>query len=238
MWQGQTPLVDYVQGGPSPSNPRYPAGRTHYEFRWWYEYSGGKLTDWGAHHVDIAQWAMGMDHTGPLSVEAVADLPVPFENGRPTVDNQYNTATKFNIACTYPNGAVLIIRDGPSNGIWIEGERGEIFVSRNDLYDVRGNTIAILAEEPIPEEDLRKLCKGKKPGDHMRNFIECVRDRSEPISDVFTHHRTMTTCHLANIAIRMQRPIRWDADKEEIVGDSEANSWLSREQRKGYEINV
>ncbi|HEY2761648.1 MAG TPA: Gfo/Idh/MocA family oxidoreductase [Pirellulales bacterium] len=238
LWQGQTPLVDYVQGGPSPSNPRYPAGRTHYEFRWWYEYSGGKLTDWGAHHVDIAQWAMGMDHTGPLSVEAVADLPVPFENGRPTVDNQYNTATKFNIACTYPNGAVLIIRDGPSNGIWIEGEKGEIFVSRGDLNDVRGNAIAILAEDPIPEDDLRKLCKGKEPGNHMRNFIECVRDRSEPISDVFTHHRTMTTCHLANIAIRLQRPIRWDADKEEIVGDSEANSWLSREQRKGYEINA
>ena len=72
----------------------------------------------------------------------------------------------------------------------------------------------------------------------MQNFFECVRDRSTPISDVFTHHRAMTTCHLANIAIRLNRPLKWDPEKEEIVGDSEANGWLAREQRKGYEIKV
>ena len=239
MWQGQTPLVDFVQGGKSPSNPKYPASRTHYEFRWWYEYSGGKLTDWGAHHVDIAQWAIGMDHSGPNSVEVVSvDLPVPFEKGRPTVDNRYNTAHTFNIRFTFPNGVELIVRDGPSNGIWIEGEKAEIFVSREVLRDVQGNVIAELAETPVPQEDLLKLCKGKQPGNHMKNFFECVRDRSTPISDVFTHHRAITTCHLANIAIRLNRPLKWDPQKEEIVGDSEANGWLAREQRKGYEIKV
>ena len=242
MWQGQTPLVDYVQGGPSPSNAKYPAGRTHYEFRWWYEYSGGKLTDWGAHHVDIAQWAMGMDHSGPTGVEAVAELPVPFEKGHPTIDNQYNTAKNFNIAFTYPNGVILIVRDGPSNGLWIEGDKAEIFVSRDRLMDVTGNVIAELSEKPLAEETLLGLWKGKKltgwPDSHMANFIECVRDRSEPISDVHSHHRSMTTCHLANIAIRLNRPLRWDADKEEFVGDADANTWLAREQRKGYEIKV
>ncbi len=238
-WLGQAPLAEYVQGERSQSsNKSYPAGRTHYEFRWWYEYSGGKLTDWGAHHVDIATWAIGMDHSGPTSVEATAELPVPFENGFPTVSDRYNTATKFNIKCLYPNGVELIVREGPDNGIWIQGEDAEIFVNRDRLKDITGNVIASLAETPVPEEDLVKLCKGKKPGNHMGNFIECVRDRSLPISDVHTHHRALTTCHLANIAIRTNRPLKWDPEKEEIVGDSQANAMLSRKQRKGYEIHV
>jgi len=239
MWQGQTPLTDYVLGGTSPQNRSYPSSRTHYEFRWWYEYSGGKLTDWGAHHVDIAQWAIGMDKSGPTSVEVMSvELPVKFEKGMPTVNNRYNTASKFNVKVMYPNGVELIVRDGPSNGIWFEGEKGQIFVSRDAFRDVEGTAIAELDTTPIAEEELIKLCKGKKPGNHMRNFFECVRDRSTPISDVFTHHRAITTCHLANIAIRLNRPLKWDADKEEIVGDNEANGWVAREQRKGYEIKV
>jgi predicted dehydrogenase len=238
MWLGQTPLVDYVQGGKSPSNPKYPASRCHYEFRWWYEYSGGKLTDWGAHHVDIAQWAIGMLDSGPTKIEATAELPVPYKDGHPTVDNQYNTPSHFNVRCSFPNRTEMIVRDGPDNGIWIEGDRAEIFVNRDTLRDIRGDVVASLADKPVPEEDILKLCKGKKPGSHMGNFFECVRDRSEPFSDVHTHHRAMTTCHLANIAIRLKRPLKWDSDKEEIVGDSDANGWLARQQRKGYEINV
>ena len=129
MWQGQTPLVDYVQGGPSPSNAKYPCGRTHYEFRWWYEYSGGKLTDWGAHHVDIAQWILKMDQSGPTRVQAEAVLPVAFnEKGYPTVDNQYNTAKSFTVQCDFTNDAQIVIIPAPpqgrwTEGLWIEGER-------------------------------------------------------------------------------------------------------------------
>jgi predicted dehydrogenase len=247
LWQGQAPLAEYVQGTNSESsNHSFPASRCHYEFRWWYEYSGGKLTDWGAHHVDIAQWAIGMDHSGPTSVEVNSvKLPMPFENGYPTVKDRYNTAQAFNIKFQFPNGVELIVRDGPSNGIWLASDDSEVFVSRNELKDVRGTVIADLANNPIPEDDFIKLCKGKKlpehgteGGTHMRNFIECVHDRSLPISDVFTHHRALTTCHLANIAIRLNRPLKWDPEKEEFVGDSDANSWLAREQRKGYEIKV
>ncbi|HEY2761037.1 MAG TPA: Gfo/Idh/MocA family oxidoreductase [Pirellulales bacterium] len=244
LWQGQTPAVDYVQGGKSPSNPRYPSGRTHYEFRWWYEYSGGKLTDWGAHHVDIAQWVLGMDHSGPTSVEATATLPVPFdENGYPTVDNRYNTAKSFLVKCHYANGATILIRPAPetgrwTEGLWIEGEDAAIFVSRNEFKDLRGTAVADLAENPLPEADLVKLFKGKSPTNHMQNFIDCVADRSLPVSDVFTHHRAVTTCHLSNIAIRLKRSIQWDPEKEQIVADDQANSFLAREQRKGYEIKV
>ena len=97
-----------------------------------------------------------------------------------------------------------------------------------------------LETNPLPADALVKLYNGKEPGDegnrHMRNFFECCVDRTQPISDVYTHHRAMTTCHLSNIAIRRGRKLTWDPDKQEITGDAEANKWQSREQRKGYEV--
>ena len=229
MWLGQTPLVDYI--------PQ----RCHSSFRWWYEYSGGKMTDWGAHHVDIAQWGIGMENTGPVRVEVVeCEHPVPFENGHPTADDQYNTATKFNIRCSFPNDVELLIRDraddlGFDNGIMFEGEDGRFFVNRGKLT---GAPVEQLEQDPIPEETLVELRKGKRLDSHMGNFMECAGDGSLPVSDVFTHHRALTTCHLANIAARLNRPLDWDAEKEQITNDSDANTWQSREQRKGYEFDA
>jgi predicted dehydrogenase len=230
-WLGQAPLVDYVSG-PKPAKG-YAQSRCHYEFRWWYEYSGGKMTDWGAHHVDIAQWAMGMDHEGPLTIEGVADHPVPFKDGVPTIGNRFNAATRFLIRCTFPSEMQLYISSDGENGITFEGTEGRFFVSRNKMT---GRPVDELKTNPISEDVMTKLYKGKKPGDHMRNFFECLVTREDPISDVYTHHRAMTTCHLANIAIRLDRKLNWDAKKEEIVGDKAANQWLTREQRKGYEV--
>lgn len=229
MWLGQAPYAEYRF---KPADPR-PHTRCHYEFRWWYEYSGGKMTDWGAHHVDIAQWAIGMDESGPISVEGTAKHPVEFKNGHPTDDSQYNTATEFLVTCRFPNGVEMIIRHDTDNGILIEGDRGRIFVSRGAL---NGKPVEELAQNPLPEDAIKKLYKGKEPGNHMRNFFECIKTREQPISDVYTHHRAMTTCHLANIAIRLGRPIKWNPETEQIVGDEEANAWQKREQRKGYEI--
>jgi predicted dehydrogenase len=224
LWQGQTQLVDYI--------PR----RCHYEFRWWYEYSGGKMTDWGAHHVDIAQWAIGMDHSGPTLVEPVkATHPVPLKNGYPTKDNEYNVATSFVVRALFPNKAEMEIRSDTDNGILIEGTKGRMFVSRGSL---KGKPVEDLEKNPLAEDTIKKLYKGKQPGDHMGNFMECVKLREEPISDVKTHHRTMTTCHLANIAIRLNRSLNWNPETEMIEGDSDAAKWQSREQRKGYEIEA
>ena len=83
---------------------------------------------------------------------------------------------------------------------------------------------------------MTKVYGGRKPGDHMRNFIECVRERAKPISDVFSHHRALTTCHLANISLRVGRKLNWDPVKQQIVGDDEANKMLSRPQRARYKI--
>ena len=239
-WQGQTPLVDYrfKPGG------RWGKSRCHYEFRWWYEYSGGKMTDWGAHHVDIAQWAIGMDDDGPTSVvPKMAKHPVTLKDGMPVEDDRYNAATKFHVVCQFPNGVELHIRDnapdlGFDNGILFEGSEGTLLRQSRQTH---GAPVEDLKNNPIPEELLRKLYKGKLPtggNAHMHNFIECVKSRETPVSDVYSHHRAITTCHLANIAIRLNRPLTWDAEREVIVGDNAAQSWVRREQRKGYEIHV
>ena len=232
MWLGQAPMTDYVQGGFG-NNKKYPEARTHYEFRWWYEYSGGKMTDWGAHHADIAHWAIGADNTGPTSVEGKAEFPVGYKNGMPTESDRYNVAKKFEIVCKFADGIILEIHSSGENGITFQGDKGELFVSRGAL---RGKAVDELKENPLPEDAITKLYKGKKPGSHMGNFFECVKDRTQPISDVYSHHRAMTTLHLANIAIRLGRKLQWDPAKEQIVDDSEANGFLKREQRKGYEI--
>ena len=227
MWLGQAPKVDYIKD------------RCHGNFRWWYEYSGGKLTDWGAHHVDIAQWALGLDDSGPTSIEVVrGELPVDFKGGLPTVDDKYNTPTAFLVRAKYGDGTTLDIRDDTENGVTFEGTNGRIFVTR-DRIDLSGGSVDSLLKNPVSESLLIELRKGKKVDGHMANFLECCRDRSTPVSDVWSHHRSLTTCHLANIAIRLgNRKLAWDPVKEEIVGDSEANAWLTRPQRSGYETTA
>ncbi|MCA9104223.1 MAG: gfo/Idh/MocA family oxidoreductase, partial [Planctomycetales bacterium] len=235
QWLGQAPFVDYRAGNGKT--------RCHYEFRWWYEYSGGKMTDWGAHHVDIAQWGMQLDHTGPVSVDGQGEHPVPFENGVPMQDDQYNTATKFTVSCKFAGGQELLIRDraddlGFDNGILFEGTEGRIFVNRGKLT---GRAVEELKDRPLSEEILLEVYKGKRPqggNAHMQNFFECIETREQPISDVYTHHRAMTTCHLANIAIRLGRPLKWNPETQHIEGDDDAAAWERRQQREGFEIDV
>lgn len=235
-WLGQAPLVDFRISEDGKQT------RCHYEFRWWYEYSGGKMTDWGAHHIDIAQWAIEQNGPGqgPVSIEPISVVhPVPFRDGLPQQDDRYNTATKFHVKAIFPNGVVLNIREraddlGFDNGILFEGTQGKLFVNRGKLT---GQAVEDLASNPLPENAITDLYGGK-PTSHMENFIHCVKSRELPISDVYTHHRAMTTCHLANIAIRLDRKLQWDPQTEQIIGDDQANQWQSREQRRGYEVDV
>jgi hypothetical protein len=204
------------------------------------------MTDWGAHHIDIAQWGLdqlgeGQGPTEIIPVEAVH--PVPFKDGYPELDDQYNAATQFRVKVMFPGGVEMQVRHscnelGFDNGIMFEGTKGRFLVNRGKLV---GKPIEELKDNPLPEDALIKAYNGKVPGGnnaHMRNFFECIKTREQPISDVFTHHRAMTTCHLCNIAIRLDRPLKWDAKGEQIVGDDQANLWQRREQRKGYEIEA
>jgi len=224
LWLGQTPWADYCP-------QRY--GAHH----WWYEYAGGAVTNWGSHHVDIAQWAIGAEHSGPVSVEGSAT--------HPDIPGGFNTATTFDITCRFAGGVELVISSGSDRGILFEGDRGRFFVNRGKLV---GRPAERLRDDPLPEDAIASLYGGNppafgprgvhRPGNHMADFFACVRDRRQPISDAFTHHRTMTTLHLANLCIRLGRKLTWDPEKERIVGDDEASGWLRRQPRQGYEIRV
>ena len=235
LWLGPAPQVAF----------RYLAGdngetqswsRCHYEFRWWYEYSGGKLTDWGAHHVDIATWALGKTETGPVSVHPVmVKHPVPFQQGYPTDDTQYNTATEFLLRAQFADGREIEIRHDGDNGIIFEGTEGRLFVNRGR---VSGRAVEDLATNPLPAGALEQVYKDRPLVDHFRNFFEAVAARKEPISDVFSHHRALTTCHLAGIAARLGRVVKWDPEAEAIVGDAEAQQFVARARRQGFEIEA
>lgn len=235
-WLGPAPAVDYRF---KKSGKR---GNTncHYEFRWWYEYSGGKLTDWGAHHIDIAKWALEANgQMGDiLSIGGKAEHPVPFENGMPTTNDRYNTATSFNLLAKMPNDVELTIRNDTDNGVLIEGDKGRIFVNRGKLV---GQPVDDLKDNPLPEDAIEKVYKGHptisdgRKG-HWANFLLCVREQKEPISDVHSHMRALNIGHLAGISARLGREINWDQETQQIVGDEQANSMLSRDYREGYEI--
>jgi len=234
-WLGPAPAADYrFQAGAA--NIIGSWSRAHYEFRWWYEYSGGKLTDWGAHHVDIATWGLNRTDTGPVSIDPVmVEHPVEFRDGHPTDSSRYNTATKFNIRAVYQDGVELTIRHDSDNGILFEGTAGRIFVNRGRLS---GRPVEDLADNPLPDGALEKVYGDRPLTDHVTNFFESVAGRKQPISDVFSHHRALTTCHLAGIAARLGRKIQWDPAKQEIIGDSVAQSLLAREKRQRFQIEM
>lgn len=239
FWLGPAPEVPYralpqLREGYGGGVPLF--SNCHYSFRNWHEYSGGKLTDWGAHHVDIACWALGASHTGPSKVTPVEySLPVEYKDGNPTVADQYNAATKFNIRVDMPNNVEMIITSEGDNGILFEGTEGRFFVNRGKIT---GKPVEDLKDKPLPDGAIEKVYGGKVSANHTANFIEGMRARKQPISDVWTHNRMLEICHLSNIAMRLGRELKWDAEKREIVGDSQANSFLARENRKGFEINM
>lgn len=220
LWQGQTPDVPYIEE------------RSHYTFRWWYEYSGGQMTDWGAHHVDIAQWAIDAN---PVEISGIAKMP--------NVENGYNVPIDFEVSYKYANGVTMSVKDSGDNGILFTGDAGRIFVNRGKITGV---PVDALKANPLKREDWKvynndNLDRPARAGkldaiiNHMGNFFDCVQSRKLPVSDIASQHRSVSTCHLANIAIRLGRPMKWNPDAEQFVDDKVADTWLRREQRKGYE---
>jgi predicted dehydrogenase len=238
-WLGPAPKVPYralpeMRRGYGGGVPLY--SNAHYAFRNWHEYSGGKLTDWGAHHVDIASWALGASETGPSKITPLEyTLPVKYKDGFPVVSDQYNAATNFSIQVAMPNNVEMIITSKGDNGILFEGTKGRIFVNRGRIS---GKPVEDLKTSPLPEGALEAVYGGPLRSNHTENFCDSIKSREQPISDVWTHNRMLEICHLSNIAMRLGRALSWDPAKREIVGDEQANTFLSRENRKGYEIKM
>lgn len=247
IYQGQAPVHSYC--------PQ----RTHAIFRWWYEYAGGIVTDWGNHHVDIAHWGMNVEKTGPISVEARGIFP---NEGRADC---FNTPDRFYSFMKYPGDLELHyfvtlnekpgfadnaphaettpgqiermygkdcpddVKETKRNGIMFIGDQGRVFVNRGGVH---GKAVEELKENPLPAD----AWKVYPSNDHMKNFFDCVRSREVPVAPAELEHRSVTACHLTNISIRLDgKKLQWDADKEQFVGDAEANALLSREQRSPYQ---
>ncbi|HTI52300.1 MAG TPA: Gfo/Idh/MocA family oxidoreductase [Planctomycetaceae bacterium] len=223
FWLGQAPLVEYVPE------------RSHVKFRFWYDYSGGTLTDWGAHHVDIAQWGNGTERSGPISVEGkVLESPVP---------GGYTAVAHFQLEYQYANGVRLLCKNvvhetftggtvselkktDERNGVRFEGTDGWIFVTRG----------AIAASQPelLSQELPAGAPRLYASSDHMGNFFECVRSRKPAICEPEIGHRSVSVCHLGAIALRTGRKLSWDPERETFVGDAEANGYVAREMRKPW----
>ena len=237
FWLGPAPKVPYralpeMRTGYGGGVPLYSNG--HYSFRNWHEYSGGKLTDWGAHHVDIACWAIGASDTGPSKVTPLDyALACEYQDGHPVVDDRYNVATRFNIQAAMPGDIEMLITSEGDNGILFEGTEGRFFVNRGRIA---GRPVEDLEDNPLPDGAIEEVYGGPVSENHSANFIESMKSRKQPISDVWSHNRMLEICHLANIAMRLDREVHWDPVKREIIGDAQANAFLARESRKGYEI--
>jgi predicted dehydrogenase len=223
FWLGQAPKVDYL--------PQ----RCHLYFRYWYDYSGGTMTDWGAHHNDIALWAIGFP--GPVAIEGKA-LAEPIPGG-------YTAISDYEVKFTYSNGVIHNVHTtkadniygavedpaGQRNGVRFEGTQGWIWVNRGSL---RASDKALI-DTPLPESAQRLY----NSEDHMGNFFDCVRSGKLPIADVEIGHRSASISHLGAIALRTGLTLKWDPSAEKFIGDNskEANKYLAREMRKPYDYS-
>ncbi len=207
--------------GPAPQRP-YNGKRVHYLFRFFWDYSGGQMTNFGAHHIDIAQWGLGMDHGGPISTEGTAGFHP---------EKWYETTMECRLTHTYASGAKLIVgqlqKDIPGGCRFI-GTKGKIFVDRSKIFSTPDDIL----KEPLAD-NAERLYKSKN---HHQNFLDCIKSRELPICDVEIGHRSATVCHLSNIVARLGRKIQWDPVNETIVDDAEAAAMVSRPYRAPWKL--
>ncbi len=221
MWKGQTPDVPYMEE------------RTHLTFRYWWDYSGGTLTDWGVHHNDIAIWGAGLENEWPVKIVGTSLAPaIP---GGFTADSRfkihYTYADGLTIDChTTPDSSFygeLLRPDGQGHGVKFVGDDGWIWVTRGD-WDASDEQIL---REPLGEDAIRLY----ESLDHMRNFVESTLYRREPISTPEVGHRSAGLCHLGVISLRLGRALEFDPASETFVGDDEATGMLARPMREPYD---
>jgi predicted dehydrogenase len=191
----------------------------------WRDFAGGEMTNWGAHGVDQIQWALGMDGTGPTEIRPLSSGP----NGQVAVRYANGVEVKF----------VIEQGHGPMGGAVFVCEKGKLEINRNKFASNPPEITQELNKKVDVDEEERKwsdqlaLWQARW---HMQNWLDCIRSRELPVADVETGHRSITVCHLANIARSVGRELRWDPAKEQFAGDDEANRLLNRPRRKGFEL--
>ncbi len=213
--------------GPAPWAP-YTEKRCHWNFRWILDYSGGQITDNGAHDIDIAHWGMDCDYTGPREVEGVGEFPH---------EGLWNAAAHHHVTCTYASGVQLFIGDRThyASGVrWI-GEKGWVHASRDKGLITFPKQL--MNEKLGPEETHLDKSLVNRQG-HLRNFLDCIKTRAQTIAPIEVAHRTITVAHLGNIAMLLGRKIRWNPETEQIAGDPTATRMLSRPYRGNWTTDL
>ncbi|MBR5758428.1 MAG: Gfo/Idh/MocA family oxidoreductase [Thermoguttaceae bacterium] len=212
-WLGPTPYEDYF------------LERCFYNFRFWSAYSGGEITNWGAHNVDFAVWALGRCDDAPVEISG--------EGKFPNIDGWYDVAEEFNVLFKYNDGASLRLTSG-ENFVLLSGELGRIRVNRARLTGKPVEDLTPKDKEEL-EEIKRDLLKGKSSGDHMRNFFEAIEEGVQPISDVASTVSGINMCHMANICVKTGKTLHWNQDAYAFE-EEEANAQIARPSRPGYEV--
>jgi predicted dehydrogenase len=201
--------------GPAPWAP-YTHKRCHWTFRWNLDYSGGQVTDWGAHFIDMAHWGMGADLTGPVEVQG--------EGVFPKQGSLWNTATAFRFECTYADGVKMMVASG-GGGVRFEGTEGWV--------DLGGRTHPeSVASSVIGPNEVHLY----ESTDTYSNFVACVKARRRTAAPVEVAHRSISVAHLGNIAMRLQRKVRWDPVQEHFVDDPQAERFLTRAKREPWQL--
>ncbi len=206
MWLGQAPAEPYH------------TQRCHYCFRFILDYSGGQVTNFGAHNLDIAQWGLGADDTGPVEVYGDGEFPT---------SGLFTTATRVYFKCTYANGVKLTCKTGKF-GMTFIGTEGNVYVDRHALLAEP----ASLLHDPIGPDEIHLY----ESHNHTANFLQCVRSRRKAICHEEVGHRSASVCHLGNIAMQLGRTLKWDPKAERFIGDSDANRMVGRAMRAPWHL--
>ncbi|MBN2292517.1 MAG: Gfo/Idh/MocA family oxidoreductase [Pirellulales bacterium] len=231
QWLGQAPLRPYNH-------------RLYSNWRRWWDYGGGDITNMGAHALDQVQWALGADDTGPVEFWPVTPGQKEFVRGqKPAAPCPVTPGKNGKVSYRYANGIQVDLelkeKHGPDCGAVFAGENGKLEINRNKITS---NPKSIAAEllKTINVEQQERTWSDKtalwQAGDHLKNWLDCIVSRRTPNADVEIGHRSITVCHLVNIAREVGRKITWDPVKEQIVGDEEANKLVNRSRRKGFEL--
>ena len=247
-WKGRTPVVpdsdpppgvDYDMWlGPAPKLP-FNKNRFHFTFRWYWDYSGGLMTDWGAHMIDIANWAMGVKAPGnALSIGGKFAYP----------DDAMQTPDTQQVMWGYPSFSMiwehaLGVGRGPEareQGVQFHGELGVLVVDRAgwEVYpetDRIDKPNRVYKTAGVPR---RNVANPDYHLTHVQNFIDCMHSRKHPNSDVEIGHNSMIACHLGNLAQRLGRTIHWDVENEKVIGDDDAQAEVMRKYRSPWKLTV
>ena len=191
----------------------------HWNWRWMRDFSGGQITDWAGHNIDIAHWGLGLDRTGPIEVSGTGTF---------SDTELFNVITTFDFDMKYADGSLIKVTSKYGPGVRFVGEEGEILVTRGKIESSHPS----LLKNPIPSNGIHLY----ESRDHHKNFIDCVRSRKETICPAEVGHRSISAGLLGEMAIYTGRTLKWNPDTEEIIGDPIANGMLTRAYREPWAL--